>query len=75
MLEWFHGNLRLLGAIAMGLCVSTWALDLGGWVHECVYCRTQRTAIGLVGVLMLLPDPRSWWSRYPAAVFAFFARA
>ncbi len=72
LLAWLNRNLRLLGVVAILVCLSTWAIDLGGLVHECVYCRTERTAIGLVGVLMLLPDPRQWWVRWPGAVFCFF---
>jgi hypothetical protein len=72
LLAALDANLRWLGAFAILLGVSTWALDLSGWVHECVYCRTQRTAIGALGVLLMLPDPRRWWIRYPAGVFGFF---
>jgi hypothetical protein len=72
VLDLLAANLRTLGVFAILLCVGTWALDLAEWVHPCVYCRTQRTAIGLVGVVMLLPNPRIWWARYPAAVFCFF---
>jgi hypothetical protein len=72
VLEALEANLRWLGVFAIVLCISTWALDLGGWVHECVYCRTQRTAIGVLGVLLALPDPRRWWIRYPGAVVGFF---
>lgn len=72
MLELLTRNLRWLGLFAIFLCVSTWALDLAELVHPCVYCRTQRTAIGLVGVIMMLPDPRLWWARYLAVVLCFF---
>ncbi len=65
-------NLRLLGVLSIGLCAGTWAIDLLGWVHPCVYCRTQRSAIGMVGVMMLLPQPRAWVSRYIAAGICFF---
>ena len=72
LLAMLDANLRLLGMFAIFLGVFTWALDLTGWVHECVYCRTQRTAIALLGVLLTLPDPRLWWIRYPGAVMGFF---
>ena len=71
LLRWLNRNFRLLGVFAIFLCVATWALDLAELVHPCVYCRTQRTAIGLVGILMLFPQPRQWWVRWPAAVFSF----
>jgi disulfide bond formation protein DsbB len=72
LLAWLERNFKLLGVVAIFLCVVTWALDLAELVHPCVYCRTQRTAIGLVGILMLFPAPREWWVRWPAAVFCFF---
>jgi len=71
LLDFLSRNLRLLGALAVLVCVVTWWIDLLGLVHECVYCRTQRTAIGLVGLIMLLPDPRRWWLRYPALCIGF----
>lgn len=69
--DWVRGNLRLLGVLAILISGITWVIDLAGWVHECPYCRVQRTAIGVVGILMLLPDPRAWWVRYGAAAICF----
>ena len=71
LLDWLRSNLRLLGVIAILVCIVTWAIDLGGWVYACPYCRVQRSAIGLVGILMLMPDPRIWWIRYGAAAVCF----
>ena len=71
LLDWLRRNLRLLGVLAILVCVVTWIVDLAGWVHTCPYCRLQRSAIGAVGVLMLLPDPRIWWIRYGAAAICF----
>lgn len=71
LLDWLATHLRLLGVAAIALSVLTWWMDLADLVHHCVYCRTQRTAIGIVGLLMLLPDPRSWWIRWPATAIAF----
>jgi hypothetical protein len=71
LLDFLFRNLRLLGVLAILVCIVTWWIDLSGMVHECVYCRTQRTAIGLVGFIMLLPDPRRWWLRYPALCIGF----
>jgi hypothetical protein len=71
LLGFLSRNLQLLGFLAIAVCAVTWWIDLAGLVHECVYCRTQRTAIGVVGLFMLLPDPRIWWLRYPALCVAF----
>jgi len=71
LLDWIRHNLRLLGVLAILVCLVTWGIDLAGWVYKCPYCRIQRTAIGVVGFLMLLPDPRAWWVRYGAAAICF----
>lgn len=67
LLDWLRRNLRLLGAFALLVSLVTWGIDLAGWVYECPYCRIQRSAIGIVGILMMLPDPRIWWIRYGGA--------
>jgi len=69
--DWLRRNLRLLGAAAILVSLLTWGIDLAGWVYECPYCRVQRTAIGVVGVLMMLPDPRLWWVRCGAVAVCF----
>ena len=71
LLDWLKSNLRLLGVFAILVSLVTWAIDLSGWVYACPYCRVQRTAIGVVGILMALPDPRIWWIRYGAAAVCF----
>ena len=71
MLDILLRNIRPLGYLAIVISLVTWWIDLAGLVNECVYCRTQRTAIGLVGLLMILPDPRKWWIRYVAAAICF----
>lgn len=71
MLDWLNRHIRLLGAAAIVLSLATWWTDIAGLVVECVYCRTQRTAIGLAGLLMLFPDPRQWWVRWPVAAICF----
>jgi hypothetical protein len=69
--DWLCRNLRLLGAAAILVSLATWAIDLAGLVHTCPYCQVQRTAIGLVGVAMVFPDPRVWWLRFGALAVAF----
>jgi hypothetical protein len=71
LLNWMCRNLRLLGALAILVCIVTWIVDLMGWVHLCPYCRMQRSAIGIVGILMMLPDPRLWWIRYGGIAVCF----
>ncbi|MDZ4370503.1 MAG: hypothetical protein U1C74_03675 [Phenylobacterium sp.] len=63
---------RLVGLVAIAISVLTWAVDLAGWVYLCPYCRSQRTVIGLLGVLLLVPNPAHWLVRYLSAVLAVF---
>lgn len=63
---------RWVGLAAILLAAATWAIDLTDLVYACPYCRVQRTAIGLLGLLLLLPDPSHWLARYLSAVFAVF---
>jgi hypothetical protein len=54
LVEW----IRFLGLAAIALSLVTWGLDLLGLVEVCPYCRVQRSAIGLLGLLMILPCMR-----------------
>ena len=72
LLRWLNSHLRILGVLSILICIGTWAIDLTGLVVPCPYCRTQRTAVGLVGVLMLIPNPRAWWVLWPAATLCYF---
>ncbi|MDO8901841.1 MAG: hypothetical protein Q7V15_10840 [Phenylobacterium sp.] len=71
-LEFWTGRMRLLGLIAVAISIATWAMELTGLVYVCPYCRTQRTVIGLLGLLMLTPNPGFWISRYVGAVLGVF---
>lgn len=63
---------RIVGTFALLVCALTWAVDLSGLVYECPFCRSQRTVIGLLGLLLLLPNPAHWLVRYLSAIFAVF---
>jgi hypothetical protein len=45
----------IIGIFSILVSIATWILDLTGLVEQCIYCRTQRTVIGILGFLMLLP--------------------
>ena len=66
---------RIVGLAAIAIAVATWAVDLAGLVYLCPYCRSQRTVIGLLGLLLLLPIPGHWLVRDLSAVFAVFGLA
>ncbi len=60
-----------VGILSIVICLATWGVDYMGFVEPCVYCRTERTVIGLLGVLILLPVV-PYISRYIAFVLGFF---
>jgi len=49
-----HKRLVLLGLAFIAISIGTWAVDLMGLVYACPYCRAQRTAIGILGLIILL---------------------
>lgn len=61
-----------VGIVAILIAIATWAVDLTDLVYACPYCRSQRTVIGLLGLLLMLPNPAHWLVRYLSAVFALF---
>lgn len=63
---------RAVGAAAILLCLLTWAVDLTDLIYHCPYCRVQRTMIGVLGLLLMLPDPAHWLARYLSAIFGLF---
>lgn len=70
LLNWLYANKMIVGLAAVVLSAITWTVDLTGLVYECPFCRTQRTVIGLLGILYLLPNPAHWMAKYVASVFA-----
>lgn len=66
-------NLRpWLGLVAIAICVWAWWVDLAGITYVCPFCRVQRTVIGVLGVMMLLPVHGHWLVRYVSATLGFF---
>lgn len=68
--DFFLQRLRVLGVVAILISLGTWAMDLTDMVYHCPYCRTQRSVIGLLGLIMLLPNPGHWLARYVGTVLA-----
>ena len=78
LLNWLYCNRRSLGLAAIAICIIAWTLELTDLVYVCPYCRAQRTIIGLLGLSLLLPNPRHWMNLYFAsttAAFGFFIAA
>lgn len=61
----------LIGTVSILVSLLTWAMDLNHWVIECIYCRSERTMIGLLGLLILLPA-YPYMTRYLSFVLGFF---
>ncbi len=64
-------NAAFIGIFAIATCVVTWGMDLSEMVIQCPYCRVQRTMIGFLGVLAILPKHRNGILRYLAYLLAF----
>lgn len=61
-----------IGLFAIVCCLVTWGLDLSEMVIQCPYCRVQRTMIGVLGVMAILPKHRNGLLRYAAYSLTFF---
>jgi disulfide bond formation protein DsbB len=51
----YYLNYYLLGFAFIFICFATWMMDWYGLVSPCIYCRTERTIIGVLGLLLMLP--------------------
>ena len=58
--DFLETNRKLLAILAIIVSLATWGVDLAGWVYQCPYCRVQRSAIGVIGVILLLPCYHHW---------------
>ncbi|MBA3537078.1 MAG: hypothetical protein H0T84_10790 [Tatlockia sp.] len=61
----------IIGILTVGISLATWAFDLAHLTIQCIYCRSERTAMGLLGILLLIPV-YPYLTRYFAYVFGFF---
>jgi hypothetical protein len=61
----------IMGILTVGISLATWAFDLANLTIHCLYCRSERTAMGLLGILLLIPV-YPYLTRYFAYVFGFF---
>lgn len=64
--------LKPIGALSVAVSVATWVMDLLHVVEPCGYCRVERTIIGLVGIVLLLPAARHWLAQYLAKLLGSF---
>ncbi|MCF2858351.1 hypothetical protein L1286_12760 [Pseudoalteromonas sp. SMS1] len=71
-LETYIKHSRIIALLAIIISITAWAVEFAGVVYICPYCRTQRTVIGLLGILLLLPIASHWIAKYVALVLGFF---
>ena len=69
ILKRYHVHIAWLAILS---AIFTWGLDLMGFVSECPYCEVQRTIIGVLGVIALLPQHKNTLLRYICYLIAFF---
>ena len=72
LLNWLSNNKKIVGFVAIVICILAWASELTDLVYVCPYCRTQRTIIGILGLSLLLPNPRNWINLYLSSCIAAF---
>lgn len=71
-LNTFIKRRQLIGVFAIFICALAWTMEIIGSVYICPYCRVQRTIIGILGIILILPFAYHWLIKYAALVFGFF---
>ena len=71
-LEFYVRHTASIAIIAIAICVLAWVAEFADYVYVCPYCRAQRTVIGILGLLLLLPASSHWTVKYIAIVIGFF---
>jgi len=71
-LNTYSNNTRLIACVAIFISITAWAIELMGAVYVCPYCRVQRSVIGILGIILLMPYAHHWIAKYTALVVGFF---
>lgn len=71
-LDTYKKNSKVVGIAALIICLIAWLMELTDLVYVCPYCRVQRTTIGLLGLILILPVASHWIAKYSALVIGFF---
>lgn len=71
-LETYIKQSRIIALMAIIIAIIAWVMDLSGMVYECPYCRVQRSVIGILGLILILPISYHWMGKYAALVIGFF---
>ncbi|NQZ27122.1 MAG: hypothetical protein HRT55_12515 [Colwellia sp.] len=71
-LDTYIKHSKIIALIAIAIAIISWIMDIGGMVYECPYCRVQRSVIGILGLILILPISFHWIGKYAALVIGFF---
>lgn len=71
-LDTYIKHSKIIALIAIAIAIIAWIMDIGGMVYECPYCRVQRSVIGILGLILILPISFHWIGKYAALVIGFF---
>lgn len=71
-LNFYTKNAFWIGMFAFIVAVLAWTAEFSGAVYICPYCRVQRTVIGLLGIVLMTPLSRVWYTQFLAVVVGFF---
>ncbi|KZN52713.1 hypothetical protein [Pseudoalteromonas luteoviolacea] len=71
-LETYIKYSKFVALVAILISITAWTVELTGIVYVCPYCRAQRTVIGILGLLLILPTASHWISKYIVLVIGFF---
>ena len=71
-LDTYIKHSKIVALIAIAIAIIAWIMDIGGMVYECPYCRVQRSVIGILGLILILPISFHWIGKYAALVIGFF---
>ena len=71
-LDTYIKHSKIIALIAIAIAIISWIMDIGGMVYECHYCRVQRSVIGILGLILILPISFHWIGKYAALVIGFF---
>lgn len=61
-----------VGIASIALSIATWGMDFSHIVGPCIYCRSERTIIGIMGLLLILPFAGHWVVHFLSRGFAFY---
>ncbi|MBE0371112.1 hypothetical protein [Pseudoalteromonas aurantia] len=71
-LNTYTNNRKIVAVIAILISITAWLVELMGAVYVCPYCRVQRTVIGILGIILILPFVYHWMVKYIAIVIGLF---